>query len=517
MSVSKNKNEIVFVDSAEKIAYTGRVFNPNNDRWEIDANRAITLDHLHELDEQTSNSARNALSFFAQRRSADYTYGLSYSLSLYIDETESDVINITSLLNFKASLSKSELYKFGVLRALLKKWYQLGYPGVNREIIDFIYQFKISGNKKGAAVKSLDPEKGPYSDIEFEAIRFKLDQFYAEGRVSLEEIVLSSLVIESGRRGIQISFLRIKDFVIDVNTLEQPFYSLNIPRAKQRNSSFRGQFKQFAMNEVLGCLTELYIEEMKETLFSKLKNKLTKDEFLELPLFPNVKMLFELDNSELLVEALPSRELHRKSSLINELLVYTVKKLGIISERTSEPLKISCVRFRYTLGTRASREGYGKSIIAELLDHNDDQNADVYTKNVPDKGAKISSFMDVKLIKFAEAFQGRIVLKEKDAIRGGDISSRIQDDNGKNIATCGSFGDCYENAPVACYLCKKFQPWLDAPHKLILKKLVDEREEIEKITNDQTISSINDRAIIAVMQVIKMCSERKMLGRSDAN
>jgi integrase len=495
-----------------KKASTGVMFNPESDVWEVDINRTIKLDHLYHLERDIHASVRKVLTFFAENRSIDYTYGVSYALALYIKETEATTIELVALLNFKASLSKYEIYKFSVLRGFLKKWYQLGYVGVDKVIINEIYKYKIPGNKKGAAVKSLDPENGPYSDIEFEAIRDKSITNYAEGLISLENMVISSLIIESGRRGIQISFLRIKDFMIDTSSLETPFHLLNIPRAKQRNSSFRTTFKQFAMNDQLGSLMNEYTSKLKNKLRNTLGPTITEDELSEFPLFPWWDKIHESDK---ISKDIKGRAFHRASSAINQTLVKTVTSLNITSERTSEQLKVSCIRFRYTLGTRAAREGFGKSIIAELLDHNDNQNADIYTKNVPEKGAKISSFMDAKLIEFANAFQGNIVSEEKNAERGGDISSRIESEDGDNVGTCGSSGSCYDNAPIACYLCKRFQPWVDAPHRLVLDKLVSDRNKTNEKTGDETIAAINDRAIIAVMQVMKKCAQRKILGENN--
>jgi integrase len=498
-----------------KRSFADRLFDPQGDRWEVDPNKSINLHYLRQLDKRVQVAARKVFLYYAQNYSIGHTDKLSYAFKHYIYETEVNSIDLSSLLNYKSSLSKLDTYRFGVLRVFLRKWFELGYEGVTKEIIEEIYKYKVPGNIKGAAVKSLDPEKGPYSDIEFEAIRDKCISHFAEKKITLEYMVLASLIIESGRRGIQVSWIKIKDFEIDSKSLETPFYSLNIPRAKQRFSPFRATFKFFAMNEQLGSLMAKYIKELKIKLKNSLITKLSDEEMGEFPLFPFWKNVASFDSAGCLVNELIGRELHRKSAEIGNILIKTIYSLNIVSERTSRPLVVSCRRFRYTLGTRAAREGYGKSIIAELLDHSDDQHADVYTKNVPEKGAKISSFMDAKLIEFANAFQGNIVNEEKNAERGDDISSRIESEEGDNVGTCGSNGSCYDNAPIACYLCKRFQPWLDAPHRLVLDKLVYDRNKINEKTGDETITAVNDRVIIAVMQVMKKCAQRKMLGENN--
>lgn len=45
-------------------------------------------------------------------------------------------------------------------------------------------------------------------------------------------------VSHTGRRSIQISQLRVVDILCGENEKGEPFYVLNVPRAKQRNSFF---------------------------------------------------------------------------------------------------------------------------------------------------------------------------------------------------------------------------------------------------------------------------------------
>ena len=48
-----------------------------------------------------------------------------------------------------------------------------------------------------------------------------------------------------------------------------------------------------------------------------------------------------------------------------------------------------------------------------------------------------------------------------------------------------------------------FRPWSDAPHHLVLQWLMEEREQLKETSGDMTIVAINDRAIVAVCQVIQ--------------
>ena len=69
-----------------------------------------------------------------------------------------------------------------------------------------------------------------------------------------------------------------------------------------------------------------------------------------------------------------------------------------------------------------------------------------------------------------------------------------------------SNGFCGLAAPIACYTCKNFQPWLDGPHEAVLAHLLAKREQLLS-TTDARIASVNDRTILAVAEVIRRCDE----------
>jgi hypothetical protein len=116
--------------------------------------------------------------------------------------------------------------------------------------------------------------------------------------------------------------------------------------------------------------------------------------------------------------------------------------------------------------------------------------------------------MALQLAPYAQAFQGILVDSESDAKRGGDLASRIKF-KGQNTATCGQYGFCGASAPIPCYTCQHFQPWLEGPHEEVLADLLAEREQVEQITGDIAMAAVNDRTIFAVVNVIQRCHIRR--------
>ena len=114
------------------------------------------------------------------------------------------------------------------------------------------------------------------------------------------------------------------------------------------------------------------------------------------------------------------------------------------------------------------------------------------------------------LAPLAQAFAGVLVNTEAVAKRGDDRTSRIRTDAGDGAGTCGHYGFCGALAPVACYTCRHFQPWLDGPHEEVHETLITERDRVVKMTQDKAIAAVNDRTIYAVTEVILRCEKRRI-------
>lgn len=228
----------------------------------------------------------------------------------------------------------------------------------------------------------------------------------------------------------------------------------------------------------------------------------------EFPLFPNDRKFMRVLSLVDLQNKLKIDALHTRRDRCQNLLKRSFDKINVISERTGKKINISSNRFRYTLGTNLAREGQGEYVIAEALDHSDIQNTGVYVKNIPDFVEKIDKAVAFQLAPLAQAFQGVLVGSESEAKRGNDKRSRIS--NGKqNVGTCGSYGFCGALAPIACYTCSHFQPWLDGPHEAVLDELIQKRDQVKDHTGDMKIASVNDRLILAVSEVVRRCNQVK--------
>lgn len=493
----------------KSLSFDGYEFDTEADSWVLNKNKVINTACIASYSSSVQDNIRSTLTYYAEQKSAAYVDVIQKELKAYLATGETEFTEL-GLLAFKSLMGKKNERRIATLRTYLKQMYSLNNEAINEECLELINGWRLSGGERGIPVLSLCPEDGPFSDIEFEAILNGLDNDYAEDKLNDEGYSIVQLFTATGRRPIQLAMLKIGDLRVDIKILGTPTYILNIPRAKVRGGGFRAEFTDFAITESIGQVLEKHIKQVVHKANRILDRSLREDEIKLLPLFPDyndLALLKGLSSGEV-INWLKKDVIHLKTSVLRNKLKIAVDSLSITSERTGERLKVNPYRFRYTLGTRAARENAGVLTIATLLDHLDTQHADVYVQNHPDFATTISAIMNGPLIKYANAFQGKLVKGEAEAQKKFSEASRIRTDESKDdVGSCGTSAFCRDHAPIACYLCKKFMPWQDAPHHLILRDLVEERDRISKETGDLAIAAINDRAIIAVTQVIKQCNE----------
>lgn len=488
----------------------GYWFNVNDRIWVLDKNVSVNVGKvLNRFDRKLWYGFTATILQYARTMSSKHTQNMAEGVYSLLGTSNSSNIDISVLLNYRATLTREDEYRLGAIRGFLYKWHDLGYPGIGDDVIDLLKGWTLKGNIKGDAVKRLDPTEGPLTDNELAAFNEGVVRAFEQNKIALAELALCLLISHTGRRPKQISHTKICDLEgTKTNKKGEPMFFIHIPRAKQRGEVFRDSFKTFAMTLELWTILSAQRKNSITSVERVLGYELQEADRAALPLFPDLDAFEGIASVVELRSLLGTDNLHLKSAQVTATLKKVVTTARIVSERTGELLDVVAMRFRYTKGTRAAREGFGLMVIAELLDHTDIQNVDVYTKNVPEHAQALNKAMALQLAPYAQAFQGVLVDREADAKRGGDLASRIKY-KGQNTATCGQYGFCGANAPIPCYTCNHFQPWMDGPHEEILADLLAERERVEQITGDATVASVNDRTILAVINVIQRCDFRR--------
>ena len=436
-------------------------------------------------------SLKYVLHVFAKRSSASHLTNLFESFVHFLRqrdrETPLNVITAQEAGNFAASLSAHESWRIGTLNVLLQKWVSLGLEGVDVECARYLRHRRKPGNVKGAAVRQRDPEEGPFSEDEYTALYKAVDAAYGAGEIPMWVALLARLLFACGGRVSQYASLKAMDF-----SNEGGHFVLNLPQAKTGLAHARASFLEFRLSPQTGRLLADHLEQLQGTGNS--------------PMFPESVVLKRGEKLDAYSEGDPFKG-HCTRDALSQAFKRAMSELAPPTARLDyAPMPVTPKRFRSTFGTRLAEEGASRAAIAERLGHADLQNVDVYFEASPAIVDSIDKAMGRQLAPLARAFRGRLVEDEEHSTNKGAPGSRIIDFrvSNKPLASCsGSAKACGFNKPVACYTCFKFEPWLDGPHELVLKRLEAERDQLRK---DERIAAINDDAIEAVREVIAECS-----------
>lgn len=462
-----------------------------------------TVDDL--IGHEMLNGLRGVLKWYLENhapQTATNSFGrLKSMLRLIPRDSDSPLETITpiDILNFRALPIKGPETTLSILRGFLLKWHELGYHGISDDTFRLLNTLRVKSNTKGTAVSTMDPDIGPYTPMEHEAILGAAHDAYGNGTLDQAMYLLALLFINFGARPIQYASMKVCDLEVGVSDRGDRAYVLQIPRAKQRTKSPRSQRKARTLISQIGEMLDSYRHAVARSFEGRLPD------ITQAPMFPSPRQT-EISSKGF--------EFHHTGQTLARAMEKAIDKLEVISERTGKRINISSVRFRRTFGTNAAREGHGELVIAEMLDHSDNQSVGVYVAAIPEIAERIDRAVATQLAPLAQAFKGILIRDESEATRGNDPTSRIRDlridREGKAMGSCGQYSVCSFSAPIACYTCRSFEPWLDGPHEAVLEHLLKRREQqIE--TMDERIASINDRTILAVAQVAQKCREQRTI------
>lgn len=390
----------------------------------------------------------------------------------------------------------------------VRQWYgwcaNFGYPNFSTDVAFEAEQLRLGGNRKGHAVLSADPEEGPLSDLELAALLTNLRAARGTDRLSLEQQAALWLCVALGPNPMQMALLAEEDIMQHRDGAAIAFVHLQVPRMKKRGAEVRGAFRHRQLNQEISDIILALIE--RDSV-----NGLEQGE-----LGPRSRPIFKRSTlrRDLVGGPLDRYAWHLAADEFSGLVQGAVAALGVTSPRTGQRLKVTTRRLRYTFATRLIREGVGKLEVADLLDHTDTQNVQVYFDIKSDIVEHLDKAIALALAPLAQAFMGTLVPDAKHAIRGDDPRSGVAVVGGsptklEGLGNCGSYGFCGLMAPIACYTCRSFQPWIDAPHHLVIDELLSERERREKAGLDGRMVTMMDHTICAVAEVITRIDAQK--------
>ncbi len=385
-----------------------------------------------------------------------------------------------------------------------RRWYVWGVEE-EIEIFDpdvalYLEGIIIGGNDRGEAVLSHDPHAGPLRRTEVDDFELALKRATAARSVDHQDLAIAWLFFSFGCNSKNLVWLNEEDIVATPLANGDTFYEIRLPRIKKRTRSYRSQFRTRPLAK--------HIAEVLLSLIADRKALADNDNIVTTgqPLFRR-----EGARRSLIGTAFENERFRLSSNDVRDALKRLVEAIDVRAAN-GDLLHITPRRLRYTFATRLVNEGCPAAELADALDHSDTNTIMVYFNARLDAVEAIDAALaSSALLPFAQKC-GRIVRTEAEAVRGDDKASRIyRTDVDKRtragVGTCGSFSWCSLMAPVACYTCPNFQPWLDGPHQEVMDDLLAKRRKRLGDGADVKLTAINDPTIRAIAKVIERCGE----------
>ena len=485
---------------------SGVKFNPASDHWHcIDGVFTLNVDfaRIPKLVCHLNSSLKRVLLSYAENSSSRHAQNLYEGFlhfASWVDEhyTACPEIEVQHLASYISSLGANKRWMAARAKLILERWGDQQLPGVAEECISYLQDIRLGGNKKGELVRTRDPVRGPLTEEEYIALYRALSDAYSAGIIPLWVLVLGRLHFVAGGRIVQYASLKVSDFTQTVDELGIKKYNLNLPKAKTGDIHTRADFIPFDLSPQTGEPVTKYISSLRQIGHGPAA-----------AMFPESIALGRCPSK---VQTPPFIGHCQSQALSRSFSTFMAAIAPRSARLNSERLPITSRRFRYTFGTRMAEEGYSKKVIAERLGHTDLQQVDVYFEVSPKVVDNIDKAMGRYLAPVAGAFRGRIIADESESLLAGAAAARIVDFrvSAQGIGNCGQKGGCGFLKPVACYTCAKFEPWLDAPHELLLQKMLSERESL---SSDPRIAAVADEAILAIREVISECARHRVSPR----
>jgi len=479
------------------------------ERWQIAGDNVLIFKNLPTDDHEFELGLRAALSRYAEEASPHHTDNMFRATRSYLNSTGAKSITVKDISKYLSQLPKDEEYKLGSVKGFWLQWHDWGLPGIDKDSADFLEELILKGNTKGAAVAKGCPHTGPLTALEQSALLDWAVNALQRGDISLTVYAYFLCLMLTGRRSIQMRSLRATDLSMS-ETPDGNNYNLNVPRAKQRGVGFREEFRSVPISDELHMTLKCLVDESKSRIEQHFSCKLPVERVRQLPLFIEWGRLLKcsgFDEVEDLLKDKPDH-LHKNGNTNSDPLRTFNRLCQAMSERTGDFITLTSRRFRYTKGTNLARRGISGVALALGLDHNDTQNVDVYTENTSRNAEVIDEIMAPMLAPLAQAFVGKLINSERDALRAGDPNSRVHNGRDNAVGSCGSHGFCAIGYR-SCYTCTDFEPWRDAPHHEVLEDLIAERQEQEEAGVSKHVIQATDRLMLAVQWVMQLCETAK--------
>ncbi|MDN4035881.1 site-specific integrase [Massilia sp. YIM B02443] len=505
------------------ITVSGVQFNPRADVWDFyDGLDWVYIDFCflrRNVSDDFVQNIKVILVHAAQEVSPLYLVKCHKSVEKFIESlsigTILERIDLAGVRHFWNDANVLEDYKF-LFRGVIERWTKNRFTGIDEAVLEFLRRQKVTRRIVGESVLTWDPISGPLTDNEFKGYYESLIDAYAEARLKEHEFLITWLVTALGIRPRQVALLKVCDVLRKTDNGTESF-SISIPRIKQRGQIPRDEMYEWPVIDEIGSLLYKHGRNQ-EKMFDGLVNDIDQSPLFTDEVYCDVGIpqpIFPTANKGRGEESRESKNsganlsLHMAVSSVIDVLRNVFDSLDFSSERVGNRIVLNARRLRKTYGTRLAADNVPAPVLAAMLGHRDIRSSKPYIAATSRLQDRLDKSLAFELAPLAQAFRGEFLTEADNRSNGAVIRDLRLVPSGEQLGKCDKTGYCGYAAPVACYTCKKFRPWKDAPHELIFDFLWERRRKRSAdFEKDVHMTMLHDRTILAVAQVILQCNEK---------
>lgn len=427
------------------------------------------------------------------------------------------------------------------IRKFLEYWSDRYPDAVSNDALNFLAQAAPFKNKSNN-VESDDPEKSWLSDDEYADVMKAIWNFYDETNAH-QPTLIRLLSMQYARRPVQLRSLKFCNLKSGTEKMlsQIPDPEIHFPSAKEQDADvdFRGgKFEIHPVADHLWNMLTIQKKHIKVLFFETMGIELSESQLEQVPVFTTALRIKNacdsLKNKLGLNPALNTSDslFHLPSGLIGKVLSYEgnggstdARKRNYpvhpplpISVRTGQPIVVNATRLRHTRVRQLARQGVKKSVISYWLGHNDDNALKSYYHDPAEEARQLDQAMSKGLTPIAMAFHGRIICTDAESTHPTDPSKRVELAKGYQlhyVGRCGKYSFCSTTSiPIPCYMCKNFEPLIDAPHQEVLEALLYRQQQEQELIRPGSMRNLLNPIdlsmdIIAVRRCIQLCDAKR--------
>ncbi|MBR0804341.1 site-specific integrase [Bradyrhizobium japonicum] len=392
-----------------------------------------------------------------------------------------------------------------------RAWYDwaatLELPGFDRSVSGALNLLRIGTNPQGRPARKKDPELGPLSDTERQEL-FEKALDAPDEDLPLMERVAVLLGTALGANAGPMSLLQVQDFSMR-SSGNTAYHLLEVPRHKKGFERERADFRTRPIERRWAPYLERLIAQNRaraDEIYLEATGH-PRPEQVAVPLFMREAIRTDLE------PAMAEYSLHITGNDYTALLRRAANRLKVKS-RHGGTLRLNARRLRSTVATNLIADGKSLQVVADALDHSSTR----YVANYEFADHRMVESLDARIGDIMEGvaggFLGTLTEASSEVTRQRAPSSRIgfvdqAEEGAKDLGNCGSGETCELAPPLACYTCRKFEPWIEAPHRRLLEQLTAERARRAEAHMHPRIIAVQDRAIRAVAEVVEKIEQNR--------